>query len=133
MQVFPHLNVEAVEESVAFVPGVGAALNYMIPFVNVDGPAIRIEMSNENLHRSKDPCVGSFTPFFNRLMIALKDIEPGFELFDSYGEDYFTQREYLYGQIPLSEDYSKADELIVGLNALQNFLCANSGLCSNAT
>lgn len=132
LQIFPHLNVEAVEESVAFVPGVGAALNYMIPLVNVDGPGNRIEMSNEQLHRSKDPGVGAFTPFFNRVMIAQKEIEPGFELFDSYGEDYFTQREYLYGQIPLSEDYSKADEFIVSLTSLQNNLCANSGLCSNA-
>lgn len=78
---YAHANVEGTS-SIGFVPGAGAALNCMMPLVNTVGMDDWVRMSNVDLHRSKDPGVGAFTPFYNRQLISRGHIPKGDELFD---------------------------------------------------
>jgi len=80
---YAHADVEGVS-SIGFVSGAGAALNCMMPLVNTVGMDNLVKMDNVGLHRSRDPGVGAFTPFYDRQLIARGFIPPGDELFDRY-------------------------------------------------
>lgn len=107
----------------AWTPGTGAALNCDLPLVNVYARDDLIETDTVSLHRSKDPGVGAFTPFHNRVNVAYRDIRAGEELYDSYGDHYFAAREDLYGKLPLTSDYGEADNLLRVYTALKAQLC----------
>lgn len=132
LDAFNHMADEG-KGSGGFIPGAGTAMNYMLPLVNVVGMNSLIEMSSGNLHRSKDPGVGAFTPFYNRQMIAEETIDPGSELFDSYGEGYFIEREAIFGKIPLEADYINADLYLERLVGARNELCLRHKVCENGT
>jgi hypothetical protein len=66
---FPHVDVEG-HESIVFSPGAGAALNCMLSLVNTVGEDELLLMDQAGMHRSKDPGVGAFTPFYNRQLIS---------------------------------------------------------------
>ena len=79
---------EGVKEVNAASPGFGAAANSFMDFVNVDeGHTVRGVVGN--LHRSKDPGAGGFTPYHSRKISAHKDIREGQELFVSYGNHWY--------------------------------------------
>jgi len=115
---FAGLEDEGVFDSVALVPGVGAALNSMLPLQNVHGTGMKFSL--ENMHRSRDPGVGAF----------IEEIQVGAELFDSYGEDYFIHREHIYGMIPLEADFESADEFIDSFVGLREDLCIVFEVCN---
>ena len=105
-------------------PGIGAALNCMIPLVNVeDSPA---ECDNAGLHRSTDPGSGAFTPYHGRMSLATKDILQGEELFIDYGEHYFETRENVYGLMPFESDYPAADLLLKKYKKLQDTILSKA-------
>lgn len=91
-------------------PGIGAAINCLLPLVNVDD--MGLEMSNAGLHRSKDPGSGAITPYHNRRTTAYTDIPAGMELFISYGEGYFSSRSEVYGPMPFDRHYRQADKVL---------------------
>ena len=51
------------------------------------------------------------TPYYGRKFVASKTIEPGSELYISYGENYFESRP-AYESVPLSRSYSTADTVV---------------------
>lgn len=79
---FDGLEEEGVLDTVALVPGVGAALNSMLPLQNVLGTGMKFSL--ENMHRSRDPGAGAFTPYSDRQLVSIEEIQVGAELFDSY-------------------------------------------------
>lgn len=100
-------------------PGFGAAANSFMDFVNVEEGGIDFGLLppgdssevNYHVHRSKDPGVGAFTPFHTRKAWANKDIAPNAEFFVSYGNDWFLDRAWRLGTIPVKGDHSDAEHL----------------------
>ena len=80
-------------------PGIGAAINCDLPLVNVVDTWTKID--GAGMHRSKDPGVGAFTPYYDRKSKATRTIRAGEELYIDYGENYFETREYIYGLMPM--------------------------------
>ena len=93
---------EGVKEVNAASPGFGAAANSFMDFVNVDeGHTVRSVAGN--LHRSKDPGAGGFTPYHSRQITAHKDIREGQELFVSYGNHWYVERSFNRKQLRYAE------------------------------
>ena len=108
---FNHISSHDIEIA---SPGFGAAANSFMDFVNVheggtDFGLLHDDDHNYTIHRSKDPGAGAFTPFHTRKAWAKKDIEPHSEFFVSYGNDWFTDRAWRLGTIPVSGDHDKAE------------------------
>lgn len=63
-------------------PGFGAAINCVMDLVNVkeNNP---ISSNERGLHRSIDPGMGGFSPYWNRTAVAMEPIMAGQELFAS--------------------------------------------------
>jgi hypothetical protein len=91
--------------------GIGAAVNCFFPLINTEDSWSALDTAA--VHRSQVGA-GAFTPYHDRHSTATTDIRAGAELFVDYGNDYFTGREYLYGPIPLLEDYDEADDVLRG-------------------
>jgi hypothetical protein len=96
--------------------GIGAAINCRMQLVNVvdDHEFFAIGMSG--VHES--PGAGAFTPYHGRRFLATKRIEPGAELYLSYGERYFLSREG-YESVPMKKDYWVADWFVRRFRTLQ--------------
>ena len=68
------------KEVYAASPGFGAAINCFIDLTNViEGNPIHTNIGE--LHRSKDPGVGGFSPYWNRKSLSSSPIKAGEELF----------------------------------------------------
>ncbi|KAG7356187.1 SET methyltransferase domain containing protein [Nitzschia inconspicua] len=103
------------EQSSIISSGFGAAINCMLPLVNVadhesDGYGDGYQLTTSGVS-SQSPGAGAFTPMTGRIFVASKDIEPFSELYADYGEGYFSGRSS-YDSVPLFDDYEKADKLI---------------------
>ena len=105
-------------------PGIGAAVNCILPLVNIVDSGTQLD--NADLHRSRDPGSGASTPYHDRKSVATKVILPGEELFIDYGETYFTSREETYGLLPLEQDYSKADRILKYYRQLRDTTLASA-------
>lgn len=129
---FAHADVEGLDadESISFCPGAGAALNCMLGLVNTVAEDDKVKMDLAGLHRSKDPGSGAFTPFYNRQLISRGGVRAGDELFDSYGEAYFADREAVFGKIPLPADHEQADELLSSYVDVKASVCQQTGSSS---
>ncbi|GAX24545.1 hypothetical protein FisN_4Hh064 [Fistulifera solaris] len=92
----------------AFAPGFTSVLNSHPALFNCDLKSIP-KYDINGLHRSKDPGVGAFTPYFGGNHIALEDIQTGAELFLYYGDPYFRLRTKIYGLLPLPIHHDYAD------------------------
>eukprot|EP00537_Pseudo-nitzschia_pungens_P017557 CAMPEP_0172410782 /NCGR_PEP_ID=MMETSP1061-20121228/77059_1 /TAXON_ID=37318 /ORGANISM="Pseudo-nitzschia pungens, Strain cf. pungens" /LENGTH=664 /DNA_ID=CAMNT_0013146977 /DNA_START=73 /DNA_END=2067 /DNA_ORIENTATION=+ len=114
--MFPGMydDVEAVSASSTISSGFGAAINCMMPLVNVADEAWD-EYSAYKLTTSgvasDSPGAGAFTPMTGRRFEATKAIEPFSELYASYGEGYFDGRA-VYDFVPFERHYDEADKLI---------------------
>ena len=101
--------------------GMGALPNCLMPLVNlVEEDSMVLDMGNIDAPSSSDPGVGAFTPYHNRIFSASTDIEPGMELFVSYGANYFRTRKRIYGPMPEEDDYALADELLSKFEEILN-------------
>jgi hypothetical protein len=129
VESFAHVSNEGsnADETISFCPGAGAALNCMLGLVNTVGEDDKVKMDQAGLHRSMDPGVGAFTPFYNRQLISRGGIRAGDELFDSYGDAYFADRESVFGMIPLENDHNLADELLSSYVGIKSSVCHVSG------
>jgi len=75
-----------------------------------------------DLHRSRDPGLGAFSPFHNQHFgVCGRDIKAGDELFLDYGDRYFTARtrKDKYHGVPLRKDFEQADALLDRFAAVQ--------------
>lgn len=100
------------EELDACTFGIGAAVNFLVPLVNIADSIPTRDLIDRGGLTSTSPGDGAITPYHGRRFMASKHIEPYSELFIYYGESYFLEREGYEG-VPLSADYSKADRFIV--------------------
>jgi len=119
-------------EPIAWVPGTGAALNCDLALVNLVGREDRIRYDDGGLRRTNDPGAGAFTPHYGRYNVAVRTISPGEELFDSYGDGYFGDREETYGKIPLTNDYREADRLLYKYKETKQHLLSSSSTWSSS-
>ena len=94
----------------AFCPGLDAAMNCHPGLFNVD--RMLPTWDNSDLHRSKDPGVGAFSPYQNPGSKVLRHIPAGGELFKFYGENWFQTRQDVMGVVALPRDQKRADRLL---------------------
>jgi len=133
---FDFTNEEIGEELVGDIsmasPGVGAAANSYMSMINIDDNPILI--SRAGLSRNS-PGQGAFTIYHGRSFVATEPIEPGQELFVSYGNNYFTSRKHTYGYLPMpSKDYDRADFILEkGLDLILHNTEINSDGRQNGT
>ena len=89
--------------------GIGSVTNSKLGMANIfDTEATRMGMSGVS---SESPGAGAFTPYYGRQFEASQYMAPGKEVFVDYGEDYFQSRQD-YAEVPRSEDYILADQLL---------------------
>jgi hypothetical protein len=101
----------------AFCPGLDSAINCNLALINTrkSFPAY----DTAQLHRSRDPGTGAFTPYHNGTTYAARHIPAGGELFKFYGNGWFTSRPHLFdGNFPLHGDFEKAEYLLRNMTAL---------------
>mmetsp|Transcript_54754 Transcript_54754/g.163729 ORF Transcript_54754/g.163729 Transcript_54754/m.163729 type:complete len:1090 (-) Transcript_54754:154-3423(-) len=110
---------EVGQQTITMIPGLGMLANSHTGLVNA--MMRRPDVDAAGLHRSKDPGAGAFSEFHNYRYEAVslhpdpekhRAIPAGMELFVEYGDDWFADREYLFGPIPLSDDFANADHLL---------------------
>ncbi|VEU42814.1 unnamed protein product [Pseudo-nitzschia multistriata] len=114
--------VDDVKKVKACSPGMGAAINCMLPLVNVvdDFDNRKVGLSgieavpgnNATAWSLSSPGAGAFSPYYNRRWKAKRYIPAGMELYGNYGEGYFKSRSSIYGMIPFRENYKHADRLL---------------------
>jgi hypothetical protein len=94
-------------------PGFGAAVNCIMPLVNVKGDYEARTVGTSGISSSTSPPgAAAFTPYYGRRWKDKKFIPAGMELFGSYGENYFRIRR-AYDQVPLTDNYSTIDILLL--------------------
>ena len=100
------------------MPGFGAQINCHFGLNNVEHEKPKFDSAG--LHRSKDPGVGAFTYWHDMPNIALRDIQPGEELFTNYGDGWFTSRTSVMGDIPRYSDFVRADRIVRKMQIAKN-------------
>jgi SET domain len=112
--------------------GFGAVANCHLPLVNIE--EWHPSWVRSDLHRSRDPGAGAFSPYGNRSASPTRDVSAGDELFVSYGNKWFEGREYLGATIPLSRDYKRASALATAFDELErNATSRSPGACFAAS
>lgn len=92
--------------------GFGAAANSFMDFVNVEEGNVEFGLlEGYTLHRSKDPGAGAFSPYHSRRASAKTNIPPNSEFFVSYGNNWFLDRAWRLGTIPVEGDHAEAEQL----------------------
>jgi hypothetical protein len=121
--------VEDVNDVKACSTGLGAAINCILPLVNIvddyderevglSGIALNSDKNDNSTATTKlvspslsSPGVGAFTPYHNRRWKAKQEIPAGMELYGNYGQGYFTSRTS-YDTVPLKKNYKQVDNLL---------------------
>mmetsp|Transcript_3817 Transcript_3817/g.10015 ORF Transcript_3817/g.10015 Transcript_3817/m.10015 type:complete len:696 (+) Transcript_3817:114-2201(+) len=120
--------VDDVQTVKACSTGLGAAVNCILPLVNIkdDYDTRQMGLSGIVVHSGGyenstfpplrlpsifSPGVGAFTPYFNRRWKAKRDIPAGMELYGNYGQAYFKSRSR-YNKVPLKKNYKQIDSLL---------------------
>lgn len=91
------------------VPGLGMLANSHPGLVNAaeQGPLWKQSVERNAVES------GAYTQYKNTTFLASVDIPKGHEIMVEYGDHWFEQRDYAFGEhIPLSGDYTEADELV---------------------
>ena len=97
----------------AFWPGLNAAVNCHPAILNVERANPRYDNFDDSLHRSKDPSVGSFSPYHNGSSIVTHFIPEGGEFFTSYGDNWFVHRLHTFPpNFPVPTSYEMAGRFI---------------------
>lgn len=98
------------DEVSSLVPGLGALANSHTGLINCE--MSRGSNDVTGLHRGKDAGVGAFSSVYNLPYKANKDIPAGMELFVEYGDNWFDEREWKFGPLPLSYHFEEANEIV---------------------
>ena len=105
----PYDDLDRDASRAVFVPGIGCTVNSVMDLNNIESTAGSV-YDTAGLHRSKDPGSGAFTPYHSSNTTAIKEIQPGTELFASYG-DYWIP-DIPGAQITLEEEMVKAETFL---------------------
>lgn len=121
------MNSESYTDDIeALCLGLDCLVNCNLALVNVEKAVpVYDDASNHDMHRSRDPGVGAFTPYYNGSTKASRDIPAGGELFKFYGDSWFTTRERIFGKIPLRFDYPAAMILLERFSNVTNMTAAS--------
>lgn len=92
------------------VTGFGAAPNCHFRLLNAEEH--QAQYDGAGLDRYTSPGAGAISTWFNRTTTAAWDIDAGSELFVDYGPSWFLSRPGVFGLVPLSENYEKAQEFL---------------------
>lgn len=101
-----------------FGPGLDGAINCNLALLNVDRQLP--EWDDAGLHRSRNPGAGAVAQYSGSKTFASSAIPAGGELFKFYGDNWFESRPETFGNIPLSSDYVRADQLLRRFYYLQS-------------
>jgi SET domain len=82
--------------------------------------------------RDRNPGAGAYSPYIHMSTVATREIPAGSELFKAYGDGWFLGRGDLFGNIPLSDDYPKATELLATFPGLNKHNTGTAPLLKNA-
>ena len=97
-------------EGQALVIGTGCMPNCNWALINArEG---KPSYNHAGLHRSVDPGISGFTGYHNQKMFTVRSVPAGGELFVSYGEQWFTDREEDIGPIPFIGNYDDVDKFL---------------------
>eukprot|EP00980_Cylindrotheca_fusiformis_P002888 scaffold674_cov126-Cylindrotheca_fusiformis.AAC.27 len=97
----------------AFWPGLNAAVNCHPAMLNTERATPRYDNFDDSLHRSKDPSVGSFSPYHNGSSVVTHFIPAGGELFTSYGDRWFEMRlEKFPPNFPVPSSFEQAQRFL---------------------
>lgn len=97
-------------EGQALVIGTGCMPNCNWALINArEG---KPSYNHAGLHRSVDPGISGFTGYHNQKMFTVRSVPAGGELFVSYGEQWFTDREEDIGAIPFIGSYDNVDKFL---------------------
>ena len=96
--------------------GLDAAINCHLALYNADKDYPSYDFAN--LHRSKDPGTGAFTPYHNSSTSATRHLVAGSELFKSYGDQWFIDRTEEVGLLPLTNDYTAVESTLKNLQQI---------------
>lgn len=99
-----------------FGPGLDSAINCNLALLNVDRKLPRWD--DGGLHRKRNPGAGAITQYSGSVTYANTKIPAGSELFKHYGDDWFKTRPDVFGNIPLSGDFVKANVLLQRFDSL---------------
>jgi hypothetical protein len=99
-----------------FGPGLDGAINCNLALINVDSTLS--QWDDVGFHRSRNAGAGAFSPYFNASTFAKTNIPAGGELFKFYGDAWFRFRRSDFGLIPLSDDYTRANQLLQRFHTL---------------
>ena len=102
----------------AYCPGLDCAVNCHQGLLNV-GKSYP-QYNEGNLHRSVDPGAGAFSAYHNGTTTVIRNIPSGGELFKDYGPDWFNYRYHIFGEIPFSDNYDDARDLLQSLVSLKS-------------
>ena len=104
------------------IPGLGSAINSHPTLYNTLGGMPESTFSStivatgdgqrRALDRRTDAGAGAITYFEGLRSFATKDIKAGTELFSHYSDNFFADRQDVFGSVPLSVDFSSADSII---------------------
>jgi SET domain len=90
-------------------PGFGSAANSILDLVNVE--QVEPHHDEGGLTR-RDPGAGAFSSYHNRRATAVRHVQAGQELFENYGDFWFTYRTSILGHLPIKGDHAKAQLLL---------------------
>lgn len=97
----------------AFWPGLNAAVNCHPAMLNTERATPRYDNFDDSLHRSKNPSVGSFSPYHNGSSVVTHFIPAGGELFKSYGDKWFERRlDKFPPNFPVPSSYNLAQRFL---------------------
>jgi hypothetical protein len=72
------------------------------------------------LHRSKDPGVGAFTPYYTEATYVSRNVPAGGELFKFYGNYWFEARPHMFdSNFPLTGDSTTAERILRNMTAMK--------------
>merc|ERR1712091_633284 len=94
----------------SIIPGLGMLANSHTGLVNA--LMTRPQINTAGLHRSVDPGSGAFSAYHKYTYLATQNIPAGMELFARYGDEWFAERESLFGRVPLSDHFTDTDAIL---------------------
>jgi hypothetical protein len=98
-------------------PGLDGAINCNIALLNVDRELP--QWYDAGLHRLRNPGAGAIAQYSGGITFAKAQIPAGGELFKYYGDEWFRSRS-AFANMPLYEDYTRANQLLLRFLALNS-------------
>ena len=99
----------------SIVPGFGMLANCALGLVNHEQGGCHGSPTGSFVTKSdrRDPSTGASSQYHDCYFTTSREIPAGHEMFDNYGDEWFTSRKTTFGSnVPLTDDYVKADKMV---------------------